>query len=41
MKKYEIEIAFMQGIQKILLGKGNTEEVMNELNKKIGEIISE
>lgn len=40
-KKYEIEIAFMEGIQKILLGKGDAETIMNEVNKKIEEIIAE
>jgi len=41
IKKYEIEIAFMEEIQKILLGKGDTVEVLDKLNKRIADIIAE
>jgi ABC-type glycerol-3-phosphate transport system substrate-binding protein len=40
LKKAEIEIAFMQAIQKILLGKGEAQATMNEVNKTIAEIIA-
>jgi ABC-type glycerol-3-phosphate transport system substrate-binding protein len=40
LKKAEIEIAFMEVIQKILLGKGEAQASMNELNGRIAEIIA-
>jgi multiple sugar transport system substrate-binding protein len=40
-KKYEIEIAFMQEIQKILLGEGGVRPVLKELEGKLTEIIEE
>jgi ABC-type glycerol-3-phosphate transport system substrate-binding protein len=40
-KKFEIEIAFMQEIQKILLGKGEVRTVLTELEDEIEEIIEE
>ncbi len=39
--KYEIEIAFMEEIQKILLGRGDTDEVLVELGERINRIIQE
>ncbi len=39
-KKYEIEIAFMQAVQKVLLGQGQTQATMNELNGRIADIIA-
>jgi ABC-type glycerol-3-phosphate transport system substrate-binding protein len=40
-KKYEIEIAFMEEVQKILLGKGETGDVLNQLNKRIEQIMAQ
>jgi multiple sugar transport system substrate-binding protein len=40
-KKYEIEIAFMEEVQKILLGKGETVDVLNQLNKRIEQILAQ
>jgi hypothetical protein len=40
LKKPEIELAFMEVIQKILLGKGEVQASMNELNGRIAEIIA-
>ena len=39
-KKFEIEIAFMEEIQKILLGKGETQSVLKSLNERIAGIIA-
>ena len=41
LKKAEIEIAFMEVIQKILLGKGEVQASLNELNARIAEIIAQ
>ena len=41
LKKFEIEIAFMEEIQKILLGKGETQKVMTELENELKDIIAE
>jgi len=40
-KKYEIEIAFMEEIQRILLGQGGVEETLAALHKKITDIIAQ
>jgi ABC-type glycerol-3-phosphate transport system substrate-binding protein len=39
-KKYEIEIAFMQSLQKVFLGQGETTATMNALNEEITKIIA-
>jgi multiple sugar transport system substrate-binding protein len=39
-KKYELEIAFCQELQKILLGQGGVDETLAALDKKMTEIIS-
>jgi len=39
-KKYEIEIAFMENLQKILLGRGETRATLNALNDEIAKIIA-
>jgi ABC-type glycerol-3-phosphate transport system substrate-binding protein len=38
-KKYELEIAFCQELQKILLGKGAVSETLGELNQKMADIL--
>jgi multiple sugar transport system substrate-binding protein len=40
-KKFEIEIAFMEEIQRILLGGEDMEEVLNKLNDRLKDIIAE
>jgi multiple sugar transport system substrate-binding protein len=40
LKKAEIEIAFMEVIQAILLGKGEVQASLNALNNRIAEIIA-
>lgn len=40
-KKYEIEIAFMEGIQKILLGEAEVGAELNDLNDQIKEILAQ
>jgi multiple sugar transport system substrate-binding protein len=40
-KKYEIEIAFMEGIQKILLGEAEVGAELNKLNEQIKDIIAQ
>jgi ABC-type glycerol-3-phosphate transport system substrate-binding protein len=40
-KKYEIEIAFMEGIQKILLGEIGVKAGLNEINDEIKSITAE
>jgi multiple sugar transport system substrate-binding protein len=40
-KKFEIEIAFMEEIQKILLGRGDMDEVLMRLDEELEEIIAE
>jgi multiple sugar transport system substrate-binding protein len=40
-KKLEIEIAFMEEIQKILLGRGDVWEVLTRLEDELGDIIAE
>jgi multiple sugar transport system substrate-binding protein len=40
-KKFEIEIAFMEGIQKILLGQGQVEATLKEVDAKIGQLLAE
>lgn len=40
-KKFEIEMAFMEGIQKVLLGQGSADSVMKEVDGKITTIISQ
>ena len=40
-KKFEIEIAYMEEVQKILLDKGETKEVMERLEGELEEIIAE
>ena len=39
-KKFEIEIAFMEGLQKILLGQGGTKATLDALNDEIAKIIA-
>ncbi len=39
-KKFEIEIAFMEDLQKILLGRGAVEATLNKLNDRIEKIIA-
>jgi multiple sugar transport system substrate-binding protein len=39
-KKYEIEIAFMEALQKILLGQGAAQATMDELNARLTQIIA-
>jgi ABC-type glycerol-3-phosphate transport system substrate-binding protein len=40
-KKFEVEIAFMEGIQKILLGEGAAEATLSDLKNKINKILAE
>jgi len=40
-KKFEIEIAFMEGIQKILLGEGAVEATLSASKQKIADILAE
>ncbi len=40
-KKYEVEIAFCQELQKILLGQGGVNETLNGLNAKIDDILKD
>lgn len=40
-KKFEIEIAFMEDIQKILLGEGAVEATLSDLKAKINRILAE
>jgi len=40
-KKFEIEIAFMEEIQKILLGRGEVREVLTRLEDELEDIIAE
>jgi hypothetical protein len=40
-KKFEVEIAFMEGIQKILLGEGAVEATLADLKDKINKILAE
>jgi ABC-type glycerol-3-phosphate transport system substrate-binding protein len=40
-KKFEIETAFMEGIQKILLGQGQVEATLKEVDAKIGQLLAE
>jgi len=40
-KKFEIEIAFMEELQRILLGGGDVEKVLNKLNDRLKNIIAE
>ncbi len=40
-RKFEIEIAFMEETQRILLGGGDVEEVLNKLNDRLKDIIAE
>jgi multiple sugar transport system substrate-binding protein len=40
-KKFEIEIAFMEELQRILLGQGAVEQTLNALNEKLADIIAE
>jgi multiple sugar transport system substrate-binding protein len=40
-KKFEIEIAFMEEIQKILLGRGEAREVLTRLEDELEDIIAE
>lgn len=40
-KKYEIEIAFMEEIQRILLNQGGVDQTLAALNKKIADIIAQ
>ena len=40
-KKFEIEIAFMEDIQKILLGEGAVEATLSDLKAKINKILAE
>jgi multiple sugar transport system substrate-binding protein len=40
-KKFEIEISFMEELQKILLGRGGVEEVLMQLDGELKDIIAE
>ena len=40
-KKFEVEIAFMEDIQKILLGEGAVEATLSGLKDKIAKILAE
>jgi multiple sugar transport system substrate-binding protein len=40
-KKFEIETAFMEGIQKILLGQGEVEATLKEVDAKIAQLQAE
>jgi multiple sugar transport system substrate-binding protein len=40
-KKFEIEMAFMEGVQKVLLGQGSADAVMKEIDGKIAAIIAQ
>jgi multiple sugar transport system substrate-binding protein len=40
-KKFEIEIAFMENIQKILLGEGTVEATLSDLKAKINKTLAE
>ena len=40
-KKFEIEIAFMEGVQKILLGEGSVEATLAASKQKIADILAE
>jgi multiple sugar transport system substrate-binding protein len=39
-KKFEIEIAFMEAVQKVLLGQGAVQATMDELNTRLAQIIA-